>query len=60
MIKHCGGPAVVRRWCISGPMCRWVQVVHRRWSDGGPVVGAGGGPVGAGGGPVVSKLNDYI
>ncbi|KAL4586786.1 hypothetical protein LXL04_011430 [Taraxacum kok-saghyz] len=56
MIKHCGGPAVVRRWCISGPMCRWVQVVHRRWSGGGPVVGAGGGPVGAGGGPVVSKI----
>ncbi|KAL4583001.1 hypothetical protein LXL04_007565 [Taraxacum kok-saghyz] len=47
MIKHCGGPAVVRRWCISGPMCRWVQVVHRRWSGGGPVMGAGGGPVGA-------------
>ncbi|KAL4589522.1 hypothetical protein LXL04_002429 [Taraxacum kok-saghyz] len=29
--------------------------VVRRWSGGGPVVGAGGGPVGAGGGPVVSK-----
>ncbi|KAL4563285.1 hypothetical protein LXL04_027325 [Taraxacum kok-saghyz] len=48
MIKHCGGPAVVRRWsgggasvvqCADG--CRWC-------TDGGPVVGAGGGPVGAG------------
>ena len=34
-----------------------VPTVVRRWSDGGPVVGAGGGPVGAGGGLVVSKLN---
>ncbi|KAL4590267.1 hypothetical protein LXL04_003194 [Taraxacum kok-saghyz] len=31
-------PVVVRRWCISGLMCRWVQVVHRRLSDGGPMV----------------------
>ena len=62
MIKHCGGPAVIRRWsgggasvvqCADG--CRWCTdggpAVVRRWSGGGPVVGAGGGPV-------VSKLND--
>ncbi|KAL4590103.1 hypothetical protein LXL04_003022 [Taraxacum kok-saghyz] len=36
--------------------------VVRRWSGGGPVVGAGGGPVGAGGGPVVSKsgIDDLV
>ncbi|KAL4581856.1 hypothetical protein LXL04_006390 [Taraxacum kok-saghyz] len=33
-----GGLIVVRRWSDSGPMCRWVQVVHRRWSGGGPMV----------------------
>ena len=43
------------RWCTDGG-----PTVVRRWSGGGPVVGAGGGPVGAGGGPVVSKLNDYL
>ncbi|KAL4584491.1 hypothetical protein LXL04_009093 [Taraxacum kok-saghyz] len=46
MIKHCGGPAVVRRWsgggasvvqCADG--CRWCTdggpTVVRRWSGGG-------------------------
>ncbi|KAL4556269.1 hypothetical protein LXL04_038915 [Taraxacum kok-saghyz] len=57
MIKHCGGPAVVRRWSGGGPAVvhQWSNVpmgaggaptVVRRWSGGGPVVGAGGGPVG--------------
>ncbi|KAL4582999.1 hypothetical protein LXL04_007563 [Taraxacum kok-saghyz] len=57
MIKHCGGPAVVRRWSGGGPAVvhQWSNVpmgaggaptVVRRWSGGGPVVGAGGGPWG--------------
>ncbi|KAL4589979.1 hypothetical protein LXL04_002892 [Taraxacum kok-saghyz] len=66
MIKHCGGPAVVRRWsggsasvvqCADG--CRWCTdggpTVVRRWSGGGCrwwSGGSAGGPVvGAGGGP---------
>ncbi|KAL4588397.1 hypothetical protein LXL04_001281 [Taraxacum kok-saghyz] len=58
---------MVRRWFGSGPMCRWVQVVHRRWSGGGPMVvrwwrWSGGGLTvvrqWSGGGPTVVRCAD--
>ncbi|KAL4557341.1 hypothetical protein LXL04_035516 [Taraxacum kok-saghyz] len=63
---------MVQRWFGSGPMCRWVQVVHRRWSGGGPTVVrcadrykwcTGGGPAvvrcWSGGGPVVAVVRRW-
>ncbi|KAL4576572.1 hypothetical protein LXL04_012668 [Taraxacum kok-saghyz] len=38
MIKHCGGPAVVRRWSNVPMGVGGAPTVVRRWSGGGPAV----------------------